>query len=168
MAGQSGSGLLPKPHSLDSEIQHTAKRLCDTRGRYKPVSKPFSSHMQTQSVEMLPPAPLQFLGSMCKNAVVMFRNRSCPTSKPALAPQVRPLVPEEPTWLTAPSLAEMVICSDTLKLLTYAHTTNTRHGWQDVHHQKCEQWHRHLPQHPGKMTRLGAVGGRRAALGKLS
>lgn len=53
VAGQPGSGLLPKPHSLDNEIQHTAKRLCDTCGRYKPVSKPFSSHVQTQPVEML-------------------------------------------------------------------------------------------------------------------
>lgn len=34
--------------------------------RYKPVSKPFSSHVQTQSVEMLPPAPLQFLSKCAK------------------------------------------------------------------------------------------------------
>lgn len=66
VAGQPGSGLLPKPHSLDNEIQHTAKRLCDKCGRFKPVSKPFSSHVQTQTVEMLPPAPSQFLSKCAK------------------------------------------------------------------------------------------------------
>lgn len=95
----------------------------------------------------------------------MFRNRSCPTCKPVLAPQTRPLVPKEPTWLTAPSLTEMVTCSDTLKLLPCAHIANTRHRWQDVHHPKCEQWDRRLPQQPGKMTGLGAVGCRKVALG---
>lgn len=98
---------------------------------------------------------------MCKNAVVMFRNCSCPTCKPALAPQVRPLVPKEPTWFTVPSLTEMVICSDTLKLLSCAYIANTRHRQQDVHHPKCELWDRHLPQHPGKWqgwVQLGCPG----------
>lgn len=59
----------------------------------------------------------------------------------------------------------MVICSDTLKLLPYAHIANTRHGCQDVHHPKCERWDRRLHQHPGKMTGLDAVGCRKVALG---
>lgn len=46
----------------------------------------------------------------------------------------------------------MVICSDSLKLLSCAHIANTRHGQQDVHHPKCELWDRHLPQPPGTMT----------------
>lgn len=66
VGGQPGSGLLPKPHSLDNEIQHTAKRLCDKCGRFKPVSRPSSSYVQTQTAEMLPPAPLQFLSKCAK------------------------------------------------------------------------------------------------------
>lgn len=93
---------------------------------------------------------------MCKNAAVRFRNCSCPTCKPALALQARPLVPKEPTWLTAPSLTEMAICSDTLKLPSYAHIANTRHRGLDVPHPKYKWWGRHLPQHSGKVTGLGA------------
>jgi len=71
--GQPGSGPLLSPHSLDREIQHTAKRLCDKHGRYKPVSKPFSPSVHlllcTKMAETLLSAPLEFL-SKCAEILV--------------------------------------------------------------------------------------------------
>lgn len=152
-AGQPGCGPLPRPHALDGGIQHTAKRLCDKCGRYKPVSKPLNPRVHllpcTKPAETLSPAPLELL-STCWLGL----NHD---------------IHKEPACLITPSLTKMpsqVICSNTLQLLSFAHIANTRHRLQDVHHPKCERQGRCPPLRPGKVPGLGVGACRKVALGR--